>query len=250
VNTIPASRDAKAPTGVEKTPPLIVAIDGPSGVGKSTVAKLIAARLGYTYLDSGALYRAVAWKALQAGANPTAPDVMRQLCGETRLTVSCEVGSGSGMAVEVDGRVLKKELRTPEVSRAASQVAALPEVRAWLLPVQQSCGRRSGIRGLVAEGRDMGTRVFPDAPVKFFLEAAPAERARRRHDELAASGRTTDLTETRRELEARDGRDRTRESAPLAAAPDAVTIDTSGLTIDEVVDRMLRTIERKAAAAR
>ena len=249
MNTIPASRDAKPPTGGEKTPPLIVAIDGPSGVGKSTVAKLIAARLGYMYLDSGALYRAVAWKALQAGANPTAPDVMRRLCGETRLTVSCEVGSGSVMTVEVDGRVLKEELRTPEVSRAASQVAALPEVRAWLLPVQQSCGRRSGSQGLVAEGRDMGTRVFPDAPVKFFLEAAPAERARRRHEELAASGRTTDLTETRRELEARDGRDRTRASAPLAAAPDAVTIDTSGLTIDEVVERMLRTIERKAAAA-
>jgi len=248
VNTIPASRDAKAPTGVEKTPPLIVAIDGPSGVGKSTVAKLIAARLGYTYLDSGALYRAVAWKALQTGADPTAPDAMRRLCGETRLTVSYEVGSG--MAVEVDGRVLKKELRTPEVSHAASQVAALSEVRVWLLPIQQGFGHRSGIRGTVAEGRDMGTRVFPEAPVKFFLEAAPAERARRRHDELAASGRVTDLTETRRELDARDGRDRTRESAPLVAAPDAVIIDTSGLTIEEVVERMLRTIERKAAAAR
>ena len=250
MNTIPASRDAKPPTGGEKTPPLIVAIDGPSGVGKSTVAKLIAARLGYTYLDSGALYRAVAWKALQTGTDPTAPDAMRRLCGETRLAVSSEVGSVSAMAVEVDGRVLKEELRTPEVSRAASQVAALPEVRAWLLPVQQRFGRRSGIRGIVAEGRDMGTRVFPKAPVKFFLEAAPAERARRRHEELAASGRATDLMETRRELEARDGRDRTRESAPLAAAPDAVTVDTSGLTIDEVVERMLRTIARKAAAAR
>ncbi len=227
---------------------MIVAIDGPSGVGKSTVAKLIAARLGYTYLDSGALYRAVAWKALQAGADPKAPDAIRRLCDETRLRIS-PAGEGE-MAVEVDGRVLRGELRTPEVSRAASQVAAMPAIRAWLLPVQQDFGRRPGIRGLVAEGRDMGTRVFPGAPAKFFLEADADERARRRHEELTAAGRKGDLADTRRELELRDGRDRTRESAPLVAAPDAEQIDTSRLTIDEVVARMLKAIERKAASLR
>jgi cytidylate kinase len=227
---------------------MVVAIDGPSGVGKSTVAKLIASRLGYTYLDSGALYRAIAWKALATGTDPTGPDAMRRLCGETRLTIAA--GAAGGMIVEVDGRALAEELRTPEVSRAASQVAALPDVRAWLLPVQQSFGRQSGIRGIIAEGRDMGTRVFPEAPAKFFLEAEPQERARRRHEELAAAGRASDPTETRREMEARDERDRNREAAPLAAAPDAVLVDTSRLTIEEVVERMVNAIERKAAARR
>jgi len=227
---------------------MIVAIDGPSGVGKSTVAKLIAARLSYMYLDSGALYRAVAWKALTTGTDPTDSDAIRGLCATTKLEVSSTVGGG--MVVEVDDQVLGDELRTPEVSMAASQVAALPEVRAWLLPVQQSFGRQTGAPGLVAEGRDMGTRVFPQAPVKFFLEAAAAERARRRHAEFVGAGQVAELAETQRELEARDRRDRTRESAPLTAAPDAVIIDTGRLTIEEVVKRMVRLIERKAAALR
>lgn len=248
MNTIPTSWDAKPPQGADRTSPMVVAIDGPSGVGKSTVAKLIASRLGYTYLDSGALYRAVAWKALATGTDPAEPDAMRRLCRETSLNVSS--GAGGGMIVEVDGRTLTAELRTPEVSRAASQAAAILDVRAWLLPVQQNFGRLPGVRGVVAEGRDMGTRVFPAAPVKFFLEAASEERARRRHEELAASGRTADPAETRREMEARDGRDRTREAAPLTAAPDAVLIDTSRLPVEEVVERMVSVIERKAAALR
>ncbi len=227
---------------------MIVAIDGPSGVGKSTVAKLIATRLGYAYLDSGALYRAVAWKALCTGTDPMAPDAMRALCATTQMKASA--AAGGEMVVAVDGRPLRDELRTPAVSRVASQVAALPDVRAWLLPVQQGFGRQAGVRGIVAEGRDMGTRVFPEAPVKFFLEAAPTERARRRHAELVGAGQAADLTETQREMEARDGRDRTRESAPLKAAPDAEVIDTSRFTIEEVVARLLSTIERKAAALR
>ena len=248
MNTIPASSDAKPPQGADRTSPLVVTIDGPSGVGKSTVARLIASRLGYTYLDSGALYRAIAWKALATGADPTEPGAMQRLCGETALTVSS--GAGREMGVEVDGRALAAELRTPAVSRAASQVAALSDVRAWLLPAQQNFGRLPGVRGVVAEGRDMGTRVFPGAPVKFFLEADPQERARRRHEELAASGRTADPAETRREMEVRDGRDRTREAAPLTAAPDAVHIDSSRLTVEEVGERMVSVVARQAAARR
>src|SRR5438034_11333074 len=179
---------------------MIVAIDGPSGVGKSTVAKLIAARLGYTYLDSGALYRAVAWKALSTGTDPVASDAIRGLCARTTLKVSSTVGGG--MVVEVDGQALRDELRTPEVSRVASQVAALPDVRAWLLPVQQNFGHQAGVRGIVAEGRDMGTRVFPQAPVKFFLEASPPERARRRHAGVAGAGQAEVLAETQRERDA------------------------------------------------
>jgi cytidylate kinase len=228
--------------------PMIVAIDGPAGAGKSTVAKAIAAKLGYAYLDSGALYRALAWKALATGADPTSPEAMRALCGETRLTLSST--RNGGVAVEVDGRVLADEIRAPEVSRAASQVAARPEVRAWLLPVQQAFGYQEGLHGVVAEGRDIGTRVFPDAPAKFFLEATPAERARRRHEELRATGRAVDLTETQRDLDARDRRDRDRESAPLVPAADAVLIDTTDLSLEQVVERILNEIERKAAAHR
>ena len=248
MNTIPGSWDAKPSTGADSTSPMIVAIDGPSGVGKSTVAKLIAARLSYMYLDSGALYRAVAWKALTTGTDPAEPGAIRRLLATTKLEVSSTVGGG--MVVEVDGQVLGDELRTPEVSRAASRVASLPEVRAWLLPVQQSFGRQAGAPGLVAEGRDMGTRVFPQAPVKFFLEAPAAERARRRHAEFVGPGQVAEVAETPRELEARDRRERTRTSAPLTAAPDAVIIDTGRLTIEGVVGRMVRLIERKAAALR
>lgn len=227
---------------------MIVAIDGPAGAGKSTVAKRIAAKLGYAYLDSGALYRALAWKALATGTDPTSPEAMGALYGETRLKLSAT--RDGGVAVEVDGRSLADEIRAPEVSRAASQVAALPEVRAWLLPVQQALGRQEGLRGVVAEGRDIGTRVFPDAPAKFFLEATPAERARRRHEELQATGHALDLTETQQELEARDRRDRTRESAPLVPAPDAMVIDTTRLSLEQVVERILNAIERKVTALR
>lgn len=227
---------------------MIVAIDGPAGAGKSTVAKAIAARLGYTYLDSGALYRAVAWKALTTGTDPTSPGAMKGLCEETRLVVTST--AGGGLKIEVDGRTLFNEIRTPEVSRAASQVAALTEVRAWLLPTQQALARQTGVRGIVAEGRDIGTRIFPDAHAKFFLEAAPSERARRRHGDFVTAGRSADLAEIQREIEARDGRDRTRADAPLVAASDAEVVDTTNLSVEQVVTRLLRVIADKSAGRR
>jgi cytidylate kinase len=228
--------------------PMIVAIDGPAGSGKSTVAKAIAAKLGYAYLDSGALYRAVAWKALMTGTDPTSPGAMKELLENTRLEVTST--EGGEMKVGVDGRILSDEIRTPEISRIASQVAAFPEVRAWLLPVQRVVTQQTGVRGIVAEGRDMGTRIFPEAPIKFFLEAAPTERARRRHEDLGTAGRSSDLAETQREIEARDGRDRTRAHAPLVAAPDAEVVDTTNLSADQVVARLLAVIEGKSAGRR
>jgi cytidylate kinase len=225
--------------------PMIVAIDGPAGAGKSTVAKVIAARLGYVYLESGVLYRAMAWKALTTGTDPTSPDAMHRLCKDTRLQlVSMTDG---GVVVEADGRILTDEIRTPEVSRAASQVAALPEVRTWLLPVQQALRRQEGLRGIVAEGRDIGTRIFPEASAKFFLEAAPSERARRRHTELLATGRSADLSDTQHALDDRDRRDQTRESAPLASAPDAVAIDTTHLSVEEVVEHIERLVAARSS---
>jgi cytidylate kinase len=227
---------------------MIVAIDGPAGAGKSTLAKAIAAKLGYTHLDSGALYRAVAWKALATGTDPTSPGAMKGLCEKTRLEVTST--EGGGLKVAVDGRVLLGEIRAPEISRAASQVAAHPEVRAWLLPVQQALALQSNVCGIVAEGRDIGTMIFPEAPVKFFLEAAPSERARRRHEDLMTAGRSADLAETQREIEARDGRDRARVDGPLVAAPDAEVVDTTHLSADQVMARVLSVIADKSAGRR
>ncbi len=138
---------------------MIVTIDGPAGAGKSTVAKTIAARLGYLYLDTGALYRAVAWKALATGTDPTAPVAMKRLCQEIQLKIAGT--PDGGMEVEVDGRRLTEEIRTPEVTRAAAQVAAIPGIRDELLPIQQAFGRRTDMPGVVAEGRDLGTIIFP-----------------------------------------------------------------------------------------
>jgi cytidylate kinase len=227
---------------------MIVTIDGPAGAGKSTAAKSIAAKLGYVYLDTGALYRAIAWKALATGTDTTAPAAMKRLCETTRLNI-LHTPDG-GMAVEVDGRLLTSEIRAPEVTRAAAQVATVSEVRAWLLPIQQAFGHRKDLPGIVAEGRDLGTKVFPDAPVKFFFKADVAERARRRHQELVAAGKASDIAETRRDLDSRDGQDRTREIAPLPLVPpaDAEVIDTTRLTVDEVVDRMVNTITAKTAS--
>lgn len=221
------------------TQPLIVTIDGPAGAGKSTVARLLAERLGYLYLDTGALYRAVAWKVQASGVNPS---VRRGVIGLlSTTTVSLDLVNGQ-VRVLVDGRDVTREIRTPEISRIASLVSAVPEVRDWLLPVQRRIGARGGV---VAEGRDLGTRVFPAAPVKFFLEAREEIRAARRHRELVAAGHAPSVEQTRDEMQARDQRDRSRDVAPLVPAPDAVVIDSSALTVDQVVERMLAVVATK-----
>ncbi|MEO5865224.1 MAG: (d)CMP kinase [Nitrospiraceae bacterium] len=215
---------------------LIVAIDGPAGVGKSTVAKLLASRLGYLYLDTGALYRATAWAVIESGRDPADVAAVAALLPTLSLHMQFHQGVAT---VFVNDRDVSSELRTPMVSAAASVVSAIPAVRAWLLPIQRQIGQGGAV---VAEGRDMGTKVFPSADVKFFLEADPTVRAQRRHRELVAAGHSGVLEETSAELTSRDTRDRSRSIAPLAPAEDARFIDTSNLSAADVVDQMMAVI--------
>lgn len=166
---------------------MIIAIDGPAGVGKSTVAKLLASRLGYLYLDTGALYRAIAWKTLQSRVRPTDHTHVATLLPTTSIHMQFRQGA---MQVLVDGFDVTGQLRTPEVTAAASLVSAIPAVREWLLPLQRQIGQGGSV---VAEGRDIGTKVFPKASFKFFLEAHPDVRVARRHRELVAAGRGSRL---------------------------------------------------------
>ena len=215
---------------------MIIAIDGPAGVGKSTVAKMLAARLGYLYLDTGALYRAVGLKVLRSGIHPTDHGQIEQMLLGTSIRMLFRNGA---MQVIVDGADVTSHLRTPEVTAAASVVSAIPAVREWLLPVQQQIGQGGSV---VAEGRDIGTRVFPRAPFKFFLDADAAIRVERRHRELVAAGRGEAIESTSRELSDRDHRDRTRAVDPLIPAIDARSIDTSTLSPEQVVEQMIAVV--------
>jgi len=223
----------------------VVAIDGPAGAGKSTVSRALAARLGFTYLDTGALYRAV---ALAAGDDPAlaarldaAADTRDIAAADEQALAERARGlplafSEHGTRLAVGGRDVSAQIRTPEIGQRASKVSALPAVRAALLDVQRRMGAAGGV---VAEGRDVGSVVFPDAEVKLFVTADVAERARRRAAELRARGISCDEEEVRREIESRDARDRERAAAPLVCPPDAVVVDTSARAIDEVVALLL-----------
>ena len=219
---------------------LVVAIDGPAGAGKSTAARLLAARLGYDLLDTGAIYRVMALLARRHGVAWDDGPGVAALATDLPLAFRLE---GDSNRVLVDSVDVSAEIRTPEMSDGASRVSALPEVRAALLGIQRRLGAAGGV---VVEGRDIGTVVFPGAGAKFFLTATADERARRRVAELRAAGRPADLAQTREELLARDERDSTRAASPLRKADDAVEIDSSALTPDEVVSRMAAVVTARA----
>ena len=215
---------------------MVIAIDGPAGVGKSTVAKLLAARLGFLYLDTGALYRAIAWKTLHSRIGLSDHEKIVTMLPTTSIEMRFD---NKAMQVLVDGEDITGQLRTSEVTEAASMVSAIPAVREWLLPIQQQIGQRGSV---VAEGRDIGTRIFPDAPFKFFLDADATVRVARRHRELIAAGRGGSIDTTSQDLSTRDMRDRTRSVAPLIPAADARSIDTSALSPEQVVEQMMAAV--------
>ncbi len=219
---------------------LIIAIDGPAGAGKSTAARKLARRLNYLYIDTGAMYRAVAWKVLAAEIPLDDAERIGQLAAQSRIELT---GSVDAMRVLIDGRDITVELRAPQVSQAASIVSAIPAVRRALVARQQEMGRAGGV---VMEGRDIGTHVFPQADIKFFLDASAEARSQRRFAEDVARGVAgASLAATRAELQERDLRDRTRADSPLIKAADAIYLDSSALTVEQVVERMVEVVKAK-----
>ena len=218
---------------------MIIAIDGPSGAGKSTLAKHLAKELKFVYLDTGAMYRALALKVLRQGIDLADDARLEELIAGTEIDLEETNGK---LAVLLDGVDVGGEIRTPEVSQMASKVSALRIVRARMLELQREMGRRGSV---VAEGRDIGTVIFPDAEVKIFLDASAGERARRRYNELKGAGRAVDYEETLREIEERDKRDSERDLAPLRKAEDAVMMDSSNATADDVATKVLSHIRNK-----
>jgi len=220
-------------------PKRIITIDGPAGAGKSTVGRRLAQSLGYLYLDSGALYRGVALRARQSGLELDNPEALRAFLAGFHPEVSSD---SRGFHLLIEGREVGEELRSAQVGRDASRVAVLPSVRQWVKERLRYLARNGGV---VAEGRDQGTAVFPDAQWKFYLDAALATRAARRRQDWQRDGERPPLAQIMADLAARDRRDETRSEAPLTVPQGAIVIDTTDLSIDQVVNQCLDRIKGK-----
>ena len=207
----------------------VIAVDGPAGAGKSTVSKIVASKLGFTYIDTGAMYRAVGLKLLQSG-EPLTEKFLAE------LTEDVEIKLDEAARVFLDGVEVTKEIRTPEVSKLASDVSKYGFVRKKLTELQREMAAAGSV---IMDGRDIGTQVLPNADVKIFLTASLQERARRRFEELRAKGQTVNLADVEKEIALRDEQDSTREIAPLVQADDAILIDSTNLTVEEVVEKIL-----------
>lgn len=220
-----------------KIPP-VVTIDGPAGSGKSTISKLIAERFSFFYLDTGALYRALAWLVHEDGREDI-ETCATEISGSARFEVKNERGV---FRISVNGRDVSSHIRTEEIGMLASKVSAIPAVRMNLLDIQRGLAKQGGV---VAEGRDMGTVVFPDAEIKFYMEASPEERARRRYLELAAKNEPVNLADIESDIARRDRQDRERATAPLRIPENALVIDTTDKSILDVVEEISGEIKRR-----
>jgi cytidylate kinase len=216
----------------------VIAIDGPAASGKSTTARMVAERLGYLHVDTGAMYRAVALKVIREGIGLQDQAGIEAMMPSTRVALEL---CGNTLRVLLDGEDVTEEIRTPEISRAVSPVSGYPEVRRAMVLAQRLLGAQGGI---VMDGRDIGTVVFPDADLKFFMVASLEARARRRQEELAEKGTAVPLDAVVKDIEERDARDAGRAEAPLRRADDAIAIDTSAMTIDEQVHTVLTAVFR------
>ncbi|MFH1623734.1 MAG: (d)CMP kinase [Pseudomonadota bacterium] len=223
-------------TGLTVKKKLIIAIDGPSGAGKSTVGKILAKRTNYTYIDTGAMYRAVALRTLEKNIDINDEDRLAQICSGVDISFRMENGS---LRVLLNSKDVTEAIRASNLSLLASSVSAKRVVRDALLGLQRKLGENGGV---IMEGRDVGTVVFPDADIKFYLDASPAERGKRRYTELRTKGEKVSLTRVTREIIQRDLNDSSREYAPLKPAGDAINIDSSNKTIEQVVEELLEII--------
>lgn len=216
---------------------MIIAIDGPSGSGKSTLGRMLARELNLLYIDTGSMYRAVALATIEAGIDPADTEAVSMLAAGADIDLE---GDPDSLKVLLNGRDVTEEIRSESVTAMSSIVSAIPGVRRAMVARQRAMGKR----GAVLNGRDIGTVVFPDADIKFFLDAAPAERAERRFKEDLLTNSEVSLEQTRAEMMARDRRDSTRADSPLKIADDAVVVDSSGLSVEQVFERMMEHVHR------